>query len=213
MKATRLSPCIAVLCILLPAVVQTAGGQQLPSVDIDTAMAQIKQFQEENIETQTRMEILSSSNEQIAEDIELWASWRRAVANVSELLESRASELQDILAELASKTVMLRAQSAFDTYSRISALLAAKEQDLTSRIAEGEQTIRRNESAIETYRTRIQRNNANIELLQSAIQKSLNSEDRIKNYLDAFEEAIKKAQEVLESPNADDSSAPDGSEE
>lgn len=181
-------------------VAAAAGAQVLPSVDIDTAQTQIDQFVRENELLQERIELLISTNETLAEDIVLWETWLEGIQTVSQRLVERAGQLIDILSELASKTVMERAQTVLDRYYRIKAVLDEKEEDLITRKEAAVVSIERNTVVVAELGQKIESNLENIELLKAAIERSVGSEEAVNSYIESLEEALEDAEKALQPP-------------
>ena len=172
-------------------------AQSLPSVDIDTAQTQIDQFLRENELHQERIELLIATNIELNENLILWESWLAGVGTVSERLVERASHLIDILDELASKSVMERAQSVLDRYHNLKSILDAKELELTDRQEAAVTSIERNTAVVTDLRDTIEINLENLELLKAAIERSAGSEEIVKAYIESLEEAIEAAEDAL----------------
>ncbi len=172
-------------------------AQSLPSVDIDTAQTKLDQFLRENALPQERLELLIATNIELHENFILGESWLAGVGTVSERLVERASHLIDILDELASKSVMERAQSVLDRYHNLKSILDAKELELTDRQEAAVTSIERNTAVVTDLRDTIEINLENLELLKAAIERSAGSEEIVKAYIESLEEAIEAAEDAL----------------
>jgi chromosome segregation ATPase len=174
-------------------------AQVLPSVDIDTAQTQIDQFLRENELLQERIELLVTTNSELGENAILWQSWIAGIGTVSERLVDRASQLIDILNELASKSVMERAQTVLDRYYDLKAILDEKELELAERQQAAEASIERNTTVGADLKKKIESNLENVELLKAAIERSAGSEETVNAYIESLEEAIEDAEGALRS--------------
>ena len=177
--------------------VMSIQAQVLPSVDIDTAQTQIDQFLRENELLQERIELLVTTNSDLSENVVLWQTWIAGIETVSERLVDRANQLIDILAELASKSVMERAQTALDRYYDLKAILDAKGAELIERQHAAEASIARNTTVGAELKKKIESNLENIELLKAAIERSAGSEETVNAYIESLEDAIEAAEGAL----------------
>ena len=187
-----------IFIFLLLTVLSSVPGQELPSVDIETATTQIEQFQGENEQLAMKMAILIEANQILESDANKWEGWVAAIQTINSRINDRAQELIDILSEIAVKAIMEKAQEVLDRYSRIRALLESKAENLQARIEDANASIQRNVSTVEELRKKIARNERNVELLYAAIQKSKSRDEELNYYIDNLEEALKAAEELLE---------------
>jgi len=173
------------------------AAQVLPSVDIDTARTQINQFLSENNLIEDQITELETTNTQLSTDMELWQSWLVGIKNVSGRTVEEANRLIDIVSELASKSVVGRAQTVLERYYRIKSILDEKNKELTDRIQAAEASIKRNKEVIEELREKTKSNLDNIELLKAAIERSAGSEETINAYIESLEKALDEAQKLI----------------
>ena len=199
MTAARRNP-LALICILFLTMSAAVPAQELPSVDVDTAQTQIDQFMLENKLLQERIDNLTKTNEELAVGLEQWAAWISGIETVSQRLVGEADKLLEILAELASKTVIERAQRVLNRYYRLKALLDAKHLELTERNSAASSSIERNTKTVEDLKVKIQSNLENIDLLKAAVERSEDSESVVRSYIDNLEKAIEDAEGILEIP-------------
>lgn len=176
------------------------SAQQLPSVDVDTAQTQIDQFTLENRLLQERIDNLTLTNEELTVGLEQWGTWISSIETVSQRLVGHADQLIEILAELASKTVIERAQEVLNRFYRLEAVLDDKHLELSERSLAANSSIERNTQAVEDLKVKIQSNLENIELLKAAVERSQGSESVVKSYIDNLEKAIEDAEGVLQFP-------------
>jgi len=174
-----------------------ALGQVLPSVDVDTARTQINQFLSENDLIGRQIAELESTNGELSADIETWNTWLSGIQDVTGRIVERANQLMDIVSELASKSVVGRAQTALERYYRIKAVLDDKHEELTGRIAAAEASIERNDAVVLELKEKIQSNLDNVELLKAAIERSAGSEETINAYIESLEKALDDAQKII----------------
>ncbi|MBT3271702.1 MAG: hypothetical protein HN368_01000, partial [Spirochaetales bacterium] len=128
-------------------------AQMLPSVDISTAKTQIDQFARENELLDDRIELLLETNVKLASDIEIWSTWLSGIATVTEKLVDRAAELIDLLNELASKSILERAQTVLDRYYTLKSILDEKHLELTNRTEAGKVSIEKNIEVVAELKT------------------------------------------------------------
>ena len=65
-----------VICIfILFTILSSVFGQELPSVDIETATTQIEQFQSENEQLAKKIAILIEANQILESDAKKWNGW------------------------------------------------------------------------------------------------------------------------------------------
>lgn len=191
-----------VICIfILFTILSSVFGQELPSVDIETATTQIEQFQSENEQLAKKIAILIEANQILESDAKKWNGWAEAIQTIIIRIKDRAQELIDILSEIAVKAIMEKAQEVLDRYSRIRALLESKAESLQARVEDANASIQRNLSTIEELSIKIARNERNVELLIAAIRKSKSRDDELNYYIDNLEDALKAAEELLETTN------------
>lgn len=175
----------------------SATAQVLPNVDIETARTQIEQFLSENEQFSEQITSLEATNEELAADIELWETWLSGIRNVTERVKDEANRLLDIVSDLASKSVVERAQTVLERYYRIKSILEEKEAELTDRIEAARTSIEKNLMVAEELREKIQSNLDNVELLKAAIERSAGSEETINAYIESLEKALDEAQRVI----------------
>ena len=176
------------------------SAQELPSVDVDTAQTQIDQFTLENRLLQERINNLTQTNEELTLSLDQWEIWLAGIETVTLRLVADADQLLEILAELASKTVIERAQEVLNRYYRLKSLLDAKHLELSERNIAAHTSIERNTQAVEDLKEKIQSNLENIELLKAAVERSQGSESIVKSYIDNLEKAIEDAEGILQFP-------------
>ena len=186
--------------ILLLTAIALLSAQELPSVDVDTAQTQIDQFMLENRLLQERINNLTQTNEELTLGLEQWEIWLAGIETVTLPLVADADQLVEILAELASKTVIERAQEVLNRYYRLKSLLDAKHLELSELNIAAQTSIERNTQAVEDLKAKIQSNLENIELLKAAVERSQESESVVKSYIDNLEKAIEDAEGILRSP-------------
>lgn len=192
--------CVTCIFILFT-ILSSVFGQELPSVDIETATTQIEQFQSENEQLAKKIAILIEANQILESDAKKWNGWAEAIQTIIIRIKDRAQELIDILSEIAVKAIMEKAQEVLDRYSRIRALLESKAESLQARVEDANASIQRNLSTIEELSIKIARNERNVELLIAAIRKSKSRDDELNYYIDNLEDALKAAEELLETTN------------
>ncbi len=194
MKKWKLAGAVVYLFLLTAF---SASAQVLPNVDIETARTQIEQFLSENEQFSEQITSLEATNEELASDIELWETWLSGIRNVTERVKDEANRLLDIVSDLASKSVVERAQTVLERYYRIKSILEEKEAELTDRIEAARTSIERNLMVAEELREKIQSNLDNVELLKAAIERSAGSEETINAYIESLEKALDEAQRVI----------------
>ena len=194
MKRGRTALCVAAFLLCFSAFLP---AQVLPSVDIDTARTQIDQFLNENELIEERIADLQKTNEELATDIERWTSWLVGITNVTDKVVDRANQLLDILSELASKSVMVRAQSVLDRYDVIKEVLEEKSEDLNERLGSAAASIKRNNAVVDDLKKKTKSNLDNIELLKAAIERSAGSEETVSAYIESLEEALEDAEKLI----------------
>ena len=172
-------------------------GQVLPSVDIATAQTHIDQFTRENELLAERIALLLTTNQELTDDIVLWGTWKSGIEIVTERLVSRATELIDLLDEMASKSIVERAQSVLDRYYTLKAILDAKHQELVERSGAAKVSIEKNTTVVAELRQKISNNLENIELLRAAVERSKGSEETVNLYIENLEKAIEDAEKAL----------------
>ncbi len=175
----------------------TLAAQTLPSVDVDTANMQIEQFENENRSLEERIQLLTASVDGLEADVETWTRWANGIERVSKLLDERAERLLDVLGEIGSRSIVDRAESVLERYSRMKLLLEAKHEDLRNRIEDAQGLLADNRATIAEYESRIEQNKKNIELLKAAIANSVSSESLMKNYLEGLETLLDDALDLL----------------
>lgn len=178
------------------------GGQNLPSVDVETANLQIEQFEQENQSIRDQATLLRESIVNLEEEITVWTSWVAAVARVSDLLSDQADTLIEILAGIGSRSIVERVQSALGQYERVSLLLESKQEELTNRIAGANDLVASNRRTLEVYDQREEQNSQNIVLLRAAIENSTTSESLIEGYLDGITTTLERAIQLLTDPDS-----------
>jgi len=188
-----------VFCLL---VTGWLGAQSLPSVDIDTANMQIEQFEYENGLLEERIELMRSSIDRLESDIETWKQWSNGIERVLRMLDDRAGQLLDVLAEIGSRSIVARAESVLDRYTEIRQLLDEKTDELAGRVDDAERIIRSNRATVGVYESRIEQNSRNIELLKAAIASSVDSESSIESDLEALDSLLDDAAELLMEPRS-----------
>ena len=186
--------------MLFLAALSLLSAQELPSVDVDTAQTQIDQFMLENRLLQERINNLTQTNEELTLSLEQWEIWLAGIETVTLRLVADADQLLEIIAELASKTVIERAQEVLNRYYRLKSLLDAKHLELSERNIAAHTSIERNTQAVEDLKEKIQSNLENIELLKAAVERSQGSESIVKSYIDNLEKAIEDAEGILQFP-------------
>ncbi len=174
------------------------SAQVLPSVDIDTAKTQIDQFIRENELIQERITELLQTNDELTTDIELWTTWLTGVTNVTDRIVDKANQLLDILSDLASKSVMVRAQSVLDRYYRLKSILDEKSADLNQRVTAASASIERNSAVVDELGEKTKSNLDNIELLKAAIERSAGSEEAVSAYIESLDKALDDAQKLID---------------
>ena len=178
------------------------GGQNLPSVDVETANLQIEQFEQENQSIRDQAALLRESIVNLEEEITVWTSWVAAVARVSDLLSDQADTLIEILAGIGSRSIVERVQGALGQYERVSLLLESKQEELTNRIAGANDLVASNRRTLEVYDQRQEQNSQNIVLLRAAIENSTASESLIEGYLDGINTTLERAIQLLTDPDS-----------
>ncbi len=178
-------------------------GQDLPSVDPETAKLQIEQFENENRDLRAKIAKLAESNETLNVDIERWTRWINGIEAVRERLDEQVEQLRDALQNVGSRSVLERAQNALDRFATLDSLLESKRDELSTRIDEAQETLSTNRSTISLYRTRVEQNQENIELLNAAIAQSQDSEQLINGYLESLDSIMQEARDLLESPDTE----------
>ena len=189
----KLIGCVAALALIAT----TLPGQSLPSVDIETALLQIEQFENENNSLLQRNAILEESIERLESEIEQWAKWSIAIEKVDKSLEDQAGRLLDVLEEIGSRVIVERAKTVLEQYDRIKLLMEAKLEELSARTTEANSRLTRNREAVSVFALRIDQNLTNIELFKAAITKSESSESLIKTYLEGLDTILKDAADLL----------------
>ncbi len=184
-------------------IIPVVTGQDLPSVDPDTARLQIEQFENENRELRSRIQNLSDQNETISSNVETWTSWINGIETVEERLDEQVAELRNSLQNVGSKSVVERAQTALERYATLASLLESKREELANRITEAQNTLVTNKETISLYQTRIEQNQENIELLNAAIAQSKDSEQLINSQLDALDALMQNARNLLQLPDSE----------
>jgi len=178
------------------------AGQNLPSVDVETANLQIEQFEHENQTIRDQAALLRTSIVTLEEEIAVWTIWVAAVEGVSALLSDQADTLIEILAGIGSRSIVERVQSALSQYDRVSLLLESKQDELTNRIAVANDLVASNRRTLEVYAQREEQNSQNIVLLRAAIENSTTSETLIEGYLDGLTTTLERAIQLLTGPDA-----------
>lgn len=189
-----------VLILWIVGPIPHGAAQNLPSVDVETANLQIEQFEQENQSLESQLELLAESVLRLETEIETWTAWVRGIEKVAEALSEQADQLLEVLSEIGSRSIVVRAETVLARYDRISQMLMEKQRELSERIAKAETIVASNRESIALYEQRIEQNERNIGLLKAAIAKSQSSESLIETYLEGLDRILDEAAELLEQP-------------